>query len=403
MTLAGILAGALLVACDPASIIPIPVSGGGTASSEILTAVGCVADVNVTLRGVTHPSPDDLDVLLVAPHGETVVLMSDVGGANPVEGVDLVFEDEARASLPDEETITAGAFRPTDGATTATESADTFVPPGPHETALSAFDGVPATGAWTLHVVDDGEAGEGAGGIAGGWGLTITGCDQSTPAVVRESVDWYLRDSLSTGDPTSLFTLGTRPLTPLLGDWDGDGTATPGTFARGTFHLSNGTAPPTTFPFGDNRGFPTAGDFDGDGRDDVAVFRNGTWEIRHSDDGTVALAAFGAGTWPNTIPLAGDWDGDGVDGLATWSAGAWALRDNPVGDGPADQTFTLGPATGAYPVTGDWAGTGVDAPGYVEGRTWTVYFDDPFLVADRHTVFATFDFGQPGDLPLSGP
>jgi len=393
-----------LVACEPVNIIPIPVAGGGTASSKIVTAVGCVADVNVTLRGLTHPSPDDLDVLLEGPDGKSVVLMSDVGGSSPVAGVDLTFEDESRTTLADGDALASGTFRPTDP-----EPGDVFGPAGPHGGALSVFDGSPATGAWTLHVIDDGPAdeegaapAEGAG-FAGGWALTVTRCGQSRPAVVRQSVDWYLRDSLSAGDPTTLFTFGTRPLAALLGDWDGDGTATPGTYERGTFHLSNTTGPPITFAFGDDRGYPVAGDFDDDGRDDVAVFRNGTWEIRHVDDGTVELASFGTGTWPATVPLAGDWNGDGVDGLGTWSAGAWVLRDSPVGNGPADQTFTLGPAAGAYPVVGDWTGIGVDAPGFFEGKTWTVFFDDPFLVGDRHSVLTTFEFGQPGDLPLAGP
>ncbi|MEA2901708.1 MAG: hypothetical protein QOH36_1595 [Actinomycetota bacterium] len=358
-------------------------AGGAEATSGLLTAVGCVADVNVTLRGVTHPSPADLDVALEAPGGGAVPLMTGAVGAVPVDGVDLTFDDEARATAPTGGAWTTGTYRPA--------------------APLSAFDRTPAAGQWTLRVTDRGSAG---GTIAGGWSLAVTACGQSRPAVVRDSSDWYLRDSLSTGEPTTLLTFGTKPLTPLFGDWDGDGTASPGTFERGVFRLSNGEGtPPTTFSFGDERGFGLAGDFDGDGRDDVAVFRDGTWEIRHAADGTVARASFGTGAWPATVPLAGDWDGDGTDGIGTWSAGTWSLRDTPAGNGPPDHTFTLGPVSGAYPVVGDWAGTADtrDAPGYVQGSTWTVFWDDPFNLGTRYSVLKTFAYGQPGDLPLAGP
>jgi hypothetical protein len=359
------------------------VAGGAEATSGLLTAVGCVADVNVTLRGVTHPSPADLDVALEAPGGGAVPLMTGVDGTVPVDGVDLTFDDEARATAPTGGAWTTGTYRPA--------------------APLSAFDRTPAAGQWTLRVTDRGSAG---GTVAGGWSLAVTACGQSRPVVVRDSSDWYLRDSLSTGEPTTLLTFGTKPLTPLFGDWDGDGSASPGTFERGVFHLSNGDGtPPTTFSFGDERGFGLAGDFDGDRRDDVAVYRDGTWEIRHAADGTVALASFGTDSWPATVPLAGDWDGDGTDGIGTWSAGTWSLRDTPAGNGPPDHTFTLGPVSGAYPVVGDWAGTADtrDAPGYVQGSTWTVFWDDPFNLGTRYSVLKTFAYGQPGDLPLAGP
>ncbi len=356
-----------LGACDPTNLSPIAVVGGGGAESSVLTVVRCVADVNVTLRGVTG----DLDVALEAPGGARVTLLAGDGG-----GADLTFDDEARAPFAEVGSVVTGTYRPAE--------------------MLSAFDGIRAAGRWTLHAI---ARGPGGGAIAGGWGVVVTACGQSRPAVVRDSVDWYLRDSLTSGDPTTLITFGGPPLTPMLGDWDGDGSAIPGTFERGLVRLAGSE----TVRFGDERGFGVAGDFDGDGRDDVAVYRDGTWEIRFADGAPSAIASFGNGSWPLTVPVAGDWDGDGVDGLGTVSAGTWAVRNRPVGRDPADRTFTLGPPSGAYPVVGDWTGDGRDAPGHVEGSRWTVYFDDPFTAGDAWSVFRTFDFGQPGDLPLAGP
>ncbi len=44
-----------------------------------------VTDVNVTLGGLTHTYPDDLDFLLVGPGGQQATIMSDAGDGNPVE------------------------------------------------------------------------------------------------------------------------------------------------------------------------------------------------------------------------------------------------------------------------------------------------------------------------------
>src|SRR5688572_11114513 len=42
--------------------------------------IGALQKVTVTLSGVTHGYPDDLDIVLVAPNGEKIMLMSDAGG-----------------------------------------------------------------------------------------------------------------------------------------------------------------------------------------------------------------------------------------------------------------------------------------------------------------------------------
>src|SRR5215207_3562500 len=76
-------------------VVPYP-------SSNVVAGVtGLVTSVSATLVNLTHPSPDDLDVLLVGPGGQTVVLMSDAGGSNAVSGVTLTFADTSSVSLPD--------------------------------------------------------------------------------------------------------------------------------------------------------------------------------------------------------------------------------------------------------------------------------------------------------------
>ena len=224
---------------------------------------------------------------------------------------------------------------------------------------------------------------------------------RSLPAVVRTSTTWLLRDSQTTGDPTTTFGLGTKPVVPFTGDWDGDGSQTPGTYSSGVLRLYDEIPPedtPTQITFGDTRGFPVAGDFDGDGRDDVAIYRNGTWQIRYADDGATTTVSFGSGSWPQTVPVAGDWDGDGTDGIGTYTlaTGAWTLRQT-ASSGPADAgSFVFWTGTGSYPVVGDWDADGDDTVAVKNGTIWSLNNQNDASAPD-----VTFEYGLANDLPLS--
>lgn len=224
----------------------------------------------------------------------------------------------------------------------------------------------------------------------------------SLPAVVRSSTQWLLRDSLTSGDPTASFSYGTRPLVPLMGDWDGNGSRTPATFEAGVFKLRNANSagpPDTTFLHGDPRGFALSGDWDGDGIDDVGVYRDGLWQIRFANGSTTSFR-FGSGSWPMTVPVSGDWDGDGIDGVGVFdlATATWSLRHTATAGSPdlAPFGFGTGNAGSAYPVVGDWDGNGTDTVGVKSGATWSL----------RHTNTPgppdlTFNYGTANDLPLS--
>jgi hypothetical protein len=121
----------------------------------------------VTLDRISHTYPDDLDILLVAPGGQKVLLMSDAGGGTGINNVTLTFDDAAASNLPDSSAIVSGTYKPTDFTT-----GDAFpspAPAGPYGTALSVFNGLNPNGTWSLYVMDD-AAGD-SGSIAGGWSL----------------------------------------------------------------------------------------------------------------------------------------------------------------------------------------------------------------------------------------
>src|SRR5207244_4151847 len=71
-----------------------------------------ITKVRVTLSGLSHTFPSDIEVLLVGPEGQTVVLMSDAGDGFPIDNADLTFDDGAGA-LPDAAQIVSGTYRPT--------------------------------------------------------------------------------------------------------------------------------------------------------------------------------------------------------------------------------------------------------------------------------------------------
>ena len=168
-----------------AATITIPASGdSGIASpypSDITVSGvgGRVTKVTVAINGITHARPDDLDVLLVGPGGQTAVIMSDVGGNTGVTNIDLVLDDNAINPIPDNGLLVSGTFRPTNineqPCNFGGDTVDPFPSPAPYAfqgSALSVFNGTNPNGTWSLYVVDDG-AGN-AGSFSGGWSITIT-------------------------------------------------------------------------------------------------------------------------------------------------------------------------------------------------------------------------------------
>jgi hypothetical protein len=110
----------------------------------------------VTIDGIWHQNPDDLDLLLVGPQGQKVILMSDACGSFGVNSFGWVYDDESPAPMPDGDgtNVCSARFqRPTDYA--PGDNWPKSAPPGPYSTSLSAFDRTSPNGTWQLFVNDD--------------------------------------------------------------------------------------------------------------------------------------------------------------------------------------------------------------------------------------------------------
>jgi subtilisin-like proprotein convertase family protein len=137
-----------------ASPFPSPIEVGGFKQGQIL-------DVNVTLNNVSHAEIGNVGVMVVAPNGKGAILMNDAG-SGPVANINLTFDDEATAKIPDDGAVTSGSFL-----ASVYEASNSTAP----YLALSAFDASNPNGTWQLFVFDD--SNNDTGSIAGGWTLTI--------------------------------------------------------------------------------------------------------------------------------------------------------------------------------------------------------------------------------------
>jgi subtilisin-like proprotein convertase family protein len=116
--------------------LPIPDNNpAGITTSIVVSDTQIVSDADLTFN-ITHGFDDDIDMTLISP--TTIALFSDIGStAN--DFIDTTLDDEADIEIPDSasEGPFTGSYQPEGGP------------------ALFGLDGVPASGTYTLRVVDD--------------------------------------------------------------------------------------------------------------------------------------------------------------------------------------------------------------------------------------------------------
>jgi hypothetical protein len=152
---------------------------------------GTISKVTVSVNGLTTATPDDLDLLLVGPNGQTLLFMGDAGGSNALSGVNLTFDDAAASLLPDSTAISSGTWKPT-----SQTGFDSFPSPAPASITLAAPEGAGTlalfnssnpNGTWKLYSVED--SGDGQNATITSWSLTFTLAAVATTTSVTSNAD----------------------------------------------------------------------------------------------------------------------------------------------------------------------------------------------------------------------
>jgi hypothetical protein len=74
---------------------------------------GTLIKATATVTNMSHPSPSDIDILLVDPVQQDTLLMSHAGAQFTIEGITLTFDDASTNSLPQNSLIMSGTNKPT--------------------------------------------------------------------------------------------------------------------------------------------------------------------------------------------------------------------------------------------------------------------------------------------------
>lgn len=187
---------------------------------------------------------------------------------------------------------------------------------------------------------------------------------------------WVLRNS-ATSDERAPITYGRQAGDiPVVGDWNGDGRATIGIYRDGEWHLTDSHFPPRTTVLVPRYGVqagdvPVVGDWDGSGTDDIGIFRRGQWHLsKTTDPARTFYVVPSYGKQAGDIPVVGDWNGDGRVGIGIFRQGEWHLSDT-ISPARTVHRIRFGVSPGDRPVVGDWTGSGRDSIGIYrpsEGR-----------------------------------
>jgi hypothetical protein len=232
------------------------------------------------------------------------------------------------------------------------------------------------------------------------------GAEELSPATGLAAFDhrdgrWFFH-RLGDAYPAHTFFYGDPGDTPLLGDWDCDGTATVGMYrtSNGSAYLrnSNDAGPPDIeFYFGIGSDQPLVGDWDGDGCDSLGVYRRSTGQVflgnRLATSAADVYYYFGI---PGDRPFAGDFDGDGVDSVGLHRpADGMVYTSNAQATAFADVSFPYGATTDDF-IVGDWDGDGDDTVGLVRELDGSVHLRDQHVAGSGQ---ATYEF-MSGDLEV---
>lgn len=217
---------------NPTPIL-IPTQGMATPyPSQIVVSnmSGTISKLQVTISRFWHNFPGDVDMLLVSPAGQKMVIWSRAGDSSTnsdflgaATNITTTLDDAAVFPLPYPYPFISIPFTPADYSTQVPPAAS-FPAPAPSGTydtpvAMSDFNGVSPNGTWSLYVYDFMAPDQGA--IEGGWSLmiatvsppTISGiADQSTPVnTTTPAIPFTIGDAQTAASNLVLTVISSNP------------------------------------------------------------------------------------------------------------------------------------------------------------------------------------------------
>lgn len=216
---------------------------------------------------------------------------------------------------------------------------------------------------------------------------------------------FYLRNANNAGDANLTLQYGPAGAIPIVGDWNGDGTATIGVYETSTrtFYLRNSnTVGPAEIQlqYGPAGAIPVVGDWNGDGTATIGVYETSsrTFYLRNSNTQGNADITIQYGP-PNSVPVVGDWNGDAVTTIGVYETSTrtfYLKNSNTIGN--ADIQIQYGPPN-SVPAVGDIDGNGTTTIGVYEISARTFYLRNSNTLGPADFIVA---FGPNGAKPLIG-
>jgi subtilisin-like proprotein convertase family protein len=176
---------------------PVAIPDNNTTGASSIIAVAdtnTVLDVNVTVN-LTHTYDGDITLYLIGPNGATVTL-SNKRGSSGDNYTNTVFDDGAATAIASGAAPFTGTFRP--------------------DSPLSVFNNLPATGNWTLKVVDSASSDI---GTIQNWTLQLLYPEEDCGATLRLDANAYncgnlanisVKDTTLTGQPSLTVTIASN-------------------------------------------------------------------------------------------------------------------------------------------------------------------------------------------------
>jgi subtilisin-like proprotein convertase family protein len=157
-----------IITCVTATSTNVPVTIPTTANATVNSTLNItgqtntISDANVTID-ITHSWVNDMTITLISPSGTQVQLVAQPCAVAPLAGITATFDD---AGVP----IVCGNNPAISGVVIPTQ-------------ALSAFNGEPMNGTWTLRVLDSFAQ---DGGSINAWSLNL--CNTATALAVNQNI-----------------------------------------------------------------------------------------------------------------------------------------------------------------------------------------------------------------------